>query len=45
MASKGYQYECRRQHIHARSRAHTDTHTNTWSQLTGAKDNAVGVKF
>ena len=31
------------EHTHSHARAHT--HINTWSQLTGAKDIAVGVKF
>lgn len=34
-----------RTHTHTHSHALAHVHTNTWSQLTGAKDIAVGVKF
>lgn len=40
MASNGYQYKCRQTRAHTPNHMHT--HTNTWSQLTGAKDIAVG---
>lgn len=34
-------HSCTRKH----TQSHTNIITNTWSQLTGAKEIAVGVKF
>lgn len=46
MASDGYQYRCRQKDVITLTHSFfTHTHTHTWSQLTGAKDIAVGVKF